>query len=214
MWGFARAQSRIRYALAVVLVVLLTCSAFDVQAAEENLAAQWLASQQNLDGSWGVDETIKPLYTANAVLALASISQRNTAYANGIAWLENHHVPNVDYLARQILALASRGNNVEPDLQSLRVAPDLPPAGNNGWGGVTAGYAGSPVDTALVLQAFALVGEMTNIQPVLNYLRATQLTGATKGWAVSHEAANDPSTTSDPCFDGSSCSSACAICRK
>ena len=160
-------------------------------------AAQWLATPQNLDGSWGIDEGIKPLYTTSAVLALASVHQRNAAYHKGIAWLENHHVPNVDYKARRILALGSSGGDVEQDLEYLRSAADLSPVGNSGWG-LTPAYTGSPTDTALVLQAFALVGDMTNVPAALTFLKATQLTGTSKGWAVSYETANDPAVASDP----------------
>lgn len=76
------------------------------QLSPELQAAQWLASQQNLDGSWGMEEEIKSLATTSAVIALASIYQRNAAYYKGIAWLENHNVPNVDYRARRILDLS------------------------------------------------------------------------------------------------------------
>lgn len=160
-------------------------------------AAQWLTAQQNVNGSWGAFEDLQSLYTTNAVRALGAIYQRNAAYYKGIAWLENHHVPNVDYTARRILALATRGNNVQPDLDYLRTAADVSAGGNNGWG-LTEGYRGSPIDTAVVLQAFSRVGEQTHVQAALNYLKATQLSGTTKGWPVSYEASNDPNVTSDP----------------
>ena len=192
--GGALMQSLGVMLLALVLSPIYQATA---QSSPKFLAAQWLATQQNADGSWGLDQEIQPLSTTEAVRALAAIYQRNAAYHKGIAWLENHAVANVDYRARRLLAFAGRANQKEPDLAYLRSAVAAPPQGNNGWG-LTDGYLGSPLETAIVLQAFASVGEQHMVSSALAYVKDSQLTGSTKGWTVSHEASNDASVTSDP----------------
>ena len=68
------------------------------------------------------------------------------------------------------------------------------PTGNNGWG-LTNGYQGTPLDSALALLASSQMGATANVQPALTYLKGVQLAGTDKGWPVAQEATGDPLTT-------------------
>ncbi|HEY4213699.1 MAG TPA: hypothetical protein VGM84_19630 [Steroidobacteraceae bacterium] len=159
-------------------------------------ASDWLiANMASSDGSWGGagDELIY-LQTSEAVLALGALNRRSFEYNAGITWLENHPPANVDYNARRVLALQANGNNVSADIAALLTAQNVTAPGNSGWG-LSKAYQGSPIDTALTLQAYKLVGVNTNVASALAYLKSCQLTGADKGWPIAQEATSDPVTT-------------------
>ncbi|MDO8969748.1 MAG: hypothetical protein Q7U74_03610 [Saprospiraceae bacterium] len=139
-----------------------------------NMAVQWLSSHQNIDGSWGNGDTKYPC-TAETVLALQAMNQRNSAYYWGIAWLENNSAQNTDYMARRILALAPHGDNVTSEMTSLQTTQAITQPGNNGWG-LTSSYQGSPLDSALALLAYSQQGVTTNVPVALAYLKSSQLT--------------------------------------
>jgi hypothetical protein len=87
-----------------------------------DLGVAWLTSHQNRDGSWfgeAADERMKLVYTSEAVQALNSANARNSAYYQGIAWLENHTAPNTDYSSRLIRALAIHGDLVNSAIAQL-----------------------------------------------------------------------------------------------
>jgi uncharacterized membrane protein len=153
----------------------------------------WLNAAQNPDGSWGATDALKPLYTSEAVRALATVNQRGPKYYLGIGWLENHNGGSVDFEARRILALATHGDNVSSSQALLTAAQKLVLPGNGGWG-LSATYQGSPLDTALALQAYTTLGITTNTTQAVAYLKATQLTGTDMGWPLAQEATSDPLT--------------------
>ena len=166
--------------------------------AEYELAADtaraWIEQQQNADGSWGTSEAIRPFVTAEAALSIHAIQGRNTAYYRGVTWLENHLAGNVDANVRRILVLAPHGDDVTSNAQYLADSQQLVAPGNNGWG-VSAGYGGSPIDTALALLANAQLGITANVQLALDYLKSTQLTGVDQGWPLVEGGTIDPMTT-------------------
>lgn len=158
-------------------------------------AATWLVQNQNrVDGSWGAAEALKPLMTAEAVIALRAFNQRSQAYYAGITWLENHRAANIDYKSRRVLALAANGDDVSAELAALAQAQNLVAPGNSGWG-LTGAYQGATVDTALALQALNRAGVSTNVAAAITYLKSAQLTGIDKGWALAQETTSDPMTT-------------------
>lgn len=184
-----------------VLVSACICLFATVNAQAENAylapaqkAAQWLATQQNRDGSWGAAEEIKPLYTAEAVQALAGANDRGAAYWSGITWLENHAAGNIDYSARRILALASHGNDLGDDTTYLNQAQNLAAPLTGAWG-LTESYESAALDTALALQALSKLGQTANVQYALDWLKVSQLAGTDNGWVIGQNTASDPMVT-------------------
>jgi hypothetical protein len=187
-----------RHLLLLVTVVswaLCVPAAFAANAylAPANKAVAWLNAAQNPDGSWGASDALKPLYTSEAVRALAAVNQRSSQYYLGLGWLENHNGGSVDYEARRILALATHGDNVGASQSLLASAQRLALPGNGGWG-LSAAYQGSPLDTALALQAYTQLGLTTNTAQAIAYLKTSQLTGTDKGWPLAQETVSDPLT--------------------
>jgi hypothetical protein len=195
--GATRLGLRLSRQLAVVLTAMLVSTSAYPQAAyttAARAATDWLADNVRLEGSWGALPETRYLQTSEAVLALAALNRREVAYYAGLTWLEGAAAGNVDYLGRRVLALQNNGNNILSDLSQLQAAQRLPAIGNGGWG-LNPVYQGSTLDTALALQAYAQAGSSANVQPALDYLKASQLGGSDRGWAVAQEAVSDPATT-------------------
>lgn len=184
------------WTFAVILLssVSGTYAASIYDTAAQNAAIYLENTVKQQDGSWGGTDNLKPLYTAEAVAALYAFNQRSTAYYAGITWLENHRSPNVDYTARRIMALQPTKNDLSTDFNYLTQAQSLTGPSNNGWG-VAASYQGSPLDTALSLQALTTVTAIADTTKAVAYLQATQLTGTDKGWPLAQETTSDATAT-------------------
>ena len=166
---------------------------YDVPAAN---AVAWLASHQNVvDGSWGATDDLRYVRTSEAVLGMAAFDRRTPELYAGITWLENHTPANVDFRARRVLALQANGDNVSADLAALQAVQKLALPGNSGFG-LSQNYQGATLDTALTLQALSAAGVTTNVAAAVGYLKATQLTGTDRGWAMVQGAPSDPVVTS------------------
>lgn len=152
----------------------------------------WLINQQNqIDGSWGGGD-VAYVCTTESVVALEAANRLSPAYYAGIAWIYNNYPSNVDYMARKILAIGSTGQAVQGDLDRMGRAQAFGGFKNNGWG-LTGGYQGAPIDTALFLQAF-LGKQQSNalIKSATDYLVNSELSS---GWAISEEKALDSIST-------------------
>ena len=169
-------------------------SATPLQTATGNGLA-WLAQQRNgSDGSWGNTDPAKYINTSEAVLALAALNQQNAAYFGGVAWLSNHAPVNVDFTARRILALVTSNSATTADVQFLQSVQNTAAPGNNGWG-LASAYQGSPLDTALALQALNQTGASTGVSAAVSYLLLVQLPVGDAGWSIGAETVSDPITT-------------------
>ncbi len=154
-------------------------------------AIDWIEGQQNIDGSWGQTESIKPFCTAEVVSALRSFYRYSTSYYWGIAWLENHNFENLDYIARKVLALLPHGDYVQTHVDELLASQRISFANTAGWG-LSAFYDMDPIDTALGLTTLSKT-TWNDHQAVLDYLEGIQnLDG---GWSVSEETSSDILTT-------------------
>jgi hypothetical protein len=176
--------------------VSLAASPYDTAA--QNAATFLENAQFAEDGSWGTTDNIIPLFTTEAVQALYAYNRRTPHYYQGITWLENHRMLNVDYTARRIMALSPTKNDLSADVSYLVSAQNLTnttssPA-NNGWG-MSSSYQGSPLDTALTLQALSAVTTVANTSAATTYLQTSQLTGFDNGWPLAHGAISDPTVT-------------------
>lgn len=189
-----RRSHTIRWAFLATLLAATSCFAGVLDTASSK-GISWLTQQRNIDdGSWGNSDAVKYVQTAEAVVALGALNQQGTAYYGGVAWLGNHAPTNIDFTARRVLALGVANHSIVTDLQVLQAAQALTAPGNNGWG-LSATYQGSPLDTALSLQALNQQGITTNIAQAVSYLVGAQLPGTDSGWALGNETTSDPVTT-------------------
>jgi hypothetical protein len=157
--------------------------------------ATWLAAQQNGDGSWGASPGLQPVFTSAAVRALCVAYKRQSAFFAGLTWLESHKLTNVDVVSRRVGALASHGNDLGYALTYLQSAQARAGANYVGWG-LSPVYSSSAIDTALALMAYADLGSNIQIQPALNFLKASQRTGVNNnGWAIDSATSSDPAVT-------------------
>ncbi len=150
-----------RWSHTVCVLLLFFLVSFPAVASTTDAAidsgAAWLVSQQNANGSWGVSDSLKPVYTAKAVQALRSAGTQQAAYLKGVAWLENHHQVNVDFTARKVSALAGRNTSVGSYVAQLFGEQDSDGAVRVGWG-LSGVYESAPLDTMLALDALAIAG--------------------------------------------------------
>ncbi len=157
--------------------------------------AQWLASQQNSDGSWGASSDIQPVYTSAVVRALGTAYKRQKAFFAGLTWLESHDSSNVDLISRRAGALNSHGDDLGDALSYLQNAQTRSGTVYSGWG-LSSIYTSSAIDTALALIAYADLGSSVQVQPALNFLKTSQRTGSNdQGWAVGNAESSDPAVT-------------------
>jgi hypothetical protein len=156
------------------------------QSAIDNGIVMLDIQQDITEGSWGSPDGLDYVYTAAAVEALRAANQRSGSYYSGVAWLENHHAKNNDLEARKIMALVQRGNNIEPDLAIVQAAKRDESQG--GWG-LSAGYAESPLESALVVQALTRANDATSLNEAIAYLVASQRVDG--GWATASDEASD-----------------------
>ena len=154
-------------------------------------AVQWIEEQQNIDGSWGGDEKVKPICTTEAVAGLRSFYHHSTPYYRGVAWLENHEFSNLDYKARKVTALLAHGDDAQALVNDMLASQRTSFSNTAGWG-LSAFYDMAPLDTAFELTTLSQT-TWNDHEPVLSYLRTTQ--NGDGGWAVAGEGISDVLTT-------------------
>jgi hypothetical protein len=190
------ATRRARATCALVAVLTISSSAVLAVSTYDNAgqrAADWLISSMiPADRTWGNDQDLKYLTATEVALALASWNRRSVEYYSALSWISNHSPGNVDYSSRRVLALLPSGGSVESDIDYLGYAKslNLSAPGNGAWG-LNAGYQGSALDTALVLQAVPVSAS----DPAITFLKSAQLAGTDKGWALGQETTSDSITT-------------------
>ncbi|HAJ91996.1 MAG TPA: hypothetical protein DCO71_05170, partial [Gammaproteobacteria bacterium] len=117
----------------------------------------WLATQQNADGSFGsnpaslatpLQGTAEVLYTYQALEETAQ-----AAYAPALEYVNTNNEINTEYLARTIMVNAGAGTDVTSLLQTL-----LDHQNADGGFGDHPGYDSSVYDTAWALEAMAVIG--------------------------------------------------------
>jgi filamentous hemagglutinin family protein len=129
-------------------------------------ALEWLGSNQNNDGSWGVQT--KPLNTSEAVIALQSVNHLASSYYQGVSWLESHNFSNTDYKARRIIALRINDNSIINDFNSILSIYD----NSKGWG-LSKFYFRSKYDTCLALQSVASQSTNFDHLPAIEFLKSS-----------------------------------------
>ncbi|AEF99861.1 prenyltransferase/squalene oxidase repeat-containing protein [Methylomonas methanica] len=176
----------------LVLSIAANAGTYDQPMAN---GAQWLASQQNSDGSWGNSPGVQAVYTSAAVRALGTAYKRQTAFFAGLTWLESHEAGNVDLISRRAGALTGHGDNLGYALTYLQNAQSLNGGVYAGWG-LSSNYNSSAIDTALALIAYSELGSNVQVQAALDFLKSSQRAGANdQGWAIGNADSSDPATT-------------------
>ncbi|HEX9625513.1 MAG TPA: prenyltransferase/squalene oxidase repeat-containing protein, partial [Acidiferrobacterales bacterium] len=175
-----------RFACRVIAVALFVVPAASAQAAT---GLDWLAGQQNADGSYGGT----PASLATPVQSTAAVLRAYQAlglgagasHSTGLAFLGSDPEINTEFLARKIIAGAQAGGDVSAWLATL-----LTHQNPDGGFGDQAGYDSSVLDTAFALEALAVAGYANAevIARAIFYLAQQQANG---GFRLS--AANDGS---------------------
>jgi subtilase family serine protease/flagellar hook assembly protein FlgD len=143
-------------------------------------ALGWLASRQDLDGSWADGPQTRVRDTAAAVVALLRTRTALPAAQRGMAWLVATRPESLDFHARVTVAL-------DPALLSTaerasRAAALL--AVQNADGGFGAGpdFASGPLDTALALRALAALGHPADARVARAVQALAALANPDGGW--------------------------------
>ena len=195
LWRQRNARTSV---LLLIMLCGLTPSAFagPYDSAGQR-AADWLAvNMAPADKTWGSEQDLKYLAAAEVALGLASWNRRSVEYYAALTWLSNHSPANADFASRRVLALGPGGQSVGRDIDFLSAVQSLNLAApGNGGLGLNAGYQGSPLDTALALQAYKQAASTTDVSASITSLKNTQLTGSDKGWVIGQETSSDPITT-------------------
>lgn len=145
-------------------------------------ALKWLLTQQNLDGSFGASEAVKPYYTAQVIQVMEQVNVKDTMYYAAITWLENHAMHNNDSIGRRIKALASHGDDIDAVINIIEAAQQQTAEGNiQGWG-LTSNLQSAHVDTANALIALHGVTHSADANAAINFLINQKLTSL-DGWS-------------------------------
>jgi subtilase family serine protease len=136
-----------------------------------NDGVAWLSANQKNDGSWADLSLTGELDTAVAVQALKDFPIAQTAYQNGLQWLEGVTSGNLDSLSRKIAALAFAGQDV-----SALVTDMLSRQNDDGGWGSDRFYKSNPSDTSLALKALLAAGSSTPqaTMKAIGYLKTSQ----------------------------------------
>ncbi len=159
--------------------VVLPIAAF----ADITNGVNWLATQQNANGSFGGIPTslaTEVRSTAEVIRAYQELGQQSQpAYAPALGFLNNDTADQARFLAGKIVVNAKAGNNVTA-LVSALVAYQNP---DGAFGDRTEDDASSIFDTAFALEALTLAGvtDANVIAPAVGYLLSHQQ--ASGGWA-------------------------------
>lgn len=113
-------------------------------------AMAWLLARQKTDGSWADGPRSSRRDSAAAISALVTVDTETSATQAGAQWLSAQQAENVDYLSRQIEALAEAGGQTDALVQRLMAMQNS----DGGWGSAT-GYLSNPTDTSFALRALA-----------------------------------------------------------
>lgn len=110
----------------------------------------WLEANQDASGLWGTDKETPFRDATAAVEILCKLDGDSLVISNGLSAIAHTRISSNDYLARKIIAIASRRESV--------VFPtyvgDLPSTQNdNGGWGYNKGYGSNVLETALALKA-------------------------------------------------------------
>ncbi|MCW8922271.1 MAG: hypothetical protein OQK69_01390 [Gammaproteobacteria bacterium] len=179
---------RVMYEMTCIASLVFVVNVHADDAANQQamtMASGWIVSQQNNDGSWGVDQNIRFSTTATVVDALEASNQYNSNYYAGLAWLENHDAVNVDYLSHRIQVLDSHGNNTQVDLDELHNSSQLT---QDGWG-LSGIYTSSTLDTSIALGALIKSDDTIGQTGAIDYLLASQ--NIDGGWSLQNVTVSD-----------------------
>ncbi|MCX6829603.1 MAG: hypothetical protein NT002_10025 [candidate division Zixibacteria bacterium] len=150
------------------------------QISSINSGANWLVTNQDISGFWGVNKQTPFRDAAVVVDALNALDADSIVINNGLNAISSTRTSSNDYLARKIMATASAREGSVPaylvdSLANMQSA-------DGGWG-YQKNYAGNNLETALSLRALraTLYSNMTKLGQGVNFLTSDQ--NADSGWA-------------------------------
>jgi hypothetical protein len=148
----AEAANPTRFATpsAALLAVWLLAGAAAVGGQPIPAGVAFLTGSQQTDGSWQSSEVRSVTATSEALRALQAVGQGTAARAAAANLLQSQAVEDSDDRARRIGVLAAEARSVSSLVTQLLADADA----NGGWG-LTVGFAGDPLDTALALGTLA-----------------------------------------------------------
>jgi hypothetical protein len=146
-WGLSAGQPADVYATALALLALQGAPA----SAARDGGLAWLRSQAA--GMGGGSGALAYLATATAIRALTSAGGPMAARDSALAWLRAQPLPNAEYVARQIEALAGAGQPREELISTLMSYRNA-----DGGFALQQGYQSSVPDTVLALRALQTAG--------------------------------------------------------
>ena len=137
----------------------------------------WLATNQNPDGSWGIDTTRE---TATVIEVLNELGETGAEYNDGVTFLEGVSPEIIDYLSRKVIALSESGSDISADVDQL-----IGLKNDDGGFGFEEPYPSSLIDTLLAAKALKKAGieDHEIIGALLYYLTENQNSDGSFGYA-------------------------------
>ena len=172
-----------KWQLSLILLIwvflAIATSAYPQTSEQITNGLSWLASNQNLDGSWAENITASYHSTATVVESLNSIGSKDLVYTNAVNWITAQQVDNVRYLSLKIILLAPSGNDISSDINSLLSYQNS----DGGFGEYIGGTSGVSYTSLslLALKAIKYSGKSI-INNALSYLLSAQ--NSDGGWGV------------------------------
>jgi hypothetical protein len=171
----------------VMMAAILICVAGPMEGAvlaDISQAGAYLESEQNLDGSWGIDPATLYFETTEAVKSLNFLGRTGDAYQRGVNFIIENTIGGIEDQARRIDSVFPSGKDVSNDLSSIISAQN-----SDGGFGFDADYESDAYHTALALIALTTAGvsDPAIISPTVTYLSSQQKTDGSFGLSTDHD---------------------------
>ncbi len=167
-----------RKGLLLVIIISLS-SVFSAHAQSPTITNgfSWLMTNQNPDGSWGLQSNLTLINTTEVMDTLRYLEYTGTSYTEGVNWVSSYTATSTDDIARETISLIDAGISVSVPINTLTayMNPD------NGWG-TGESFSSDTLDTALALSALKSVNysNQTTISNAILYLVTNQ--NSDGGW--------------------------------
>jgi len=138
--------------LTITITLLLSLQLSVVSASNIADGINWLYSNQNQNGSWGINPEVAIVDTTEVLDTLKYLNISDSIYLNGVTWLTTQSPLQTDFLSRKIISLYMAGIDVSTDISTLINTGNA----DSGWGGDRNSQS-TVVDTALALQSLKAI---------------------------------------------------------
>ncbi len=168
------------FCIAILLIVTIPMPSY-AQNISINGGLNWLLSNQNMNGLWGINAYTSVVDTTEVINA-EIIFGNDASIQNAATWLTAQEIATIDELSRKVRSLASVGTDTSPLIGTLIDARNS----ESGWG-YRSGYSSTSLDTALALQALKAANytNQTVNFSAISYLLSTQ--NPDGGWGFTQD---------------------------